>query len=55
MSYQKFRPRTAKPLFDEVDRVLAAHYGFAEQELEFILNYDIKYRLGQEDDGDDEE
>lgn len=26
---------------------LAGHYGFTEEELDFILNYDIKYRLGR--------
>jgi hypothetical protein len=32
--------------FDEIDRVLAGHYGLTAEELDFILNYDIKYRLG---------
>ena len=41
-------PKTSKPILDEIDRVLAAHYGFTEEELDFILNYDIKYRLGAE-------
>ena len=31
VSYQKFKPKTAKPLFDEVDRILAAHYGFRKR------------------------
>jgi hypothetical protein len=25
---------------------LAKHYGFAAEELDFIINYDIKYRMG---------
>jgi putative transposase len=29
---------------DEIDRVLARHYGFTEEELDFIIKYDIKYR-----------
>ena len=29
---------------DEIDRVLARHYGFTEDELDFIIKYDIKYR-----------
>jgi hypothetical protein len=33
---------------DEIDRVLAGHYGFTEEELDFIVNYDIKYRMGRE-------
>ena len=24
----------------------ARHYGFTEEELNFIINYDIKYRMG---------
>lgn len=27
-------------------RVLAQHYGFTGEELDFIINYDIKYRMG---------
>jgi hypothetical protein len=38
----------SKPILDEIDRVLARHYGFTAEELDFILNYDIKYRLGRE-------
>ena len=42
------RSRSAKPIIDEIDRVLAAHYGFTDEELDFIINYDIKYRMGRE-------
>ncbi|MFN0060557.1 MAG: hypothetical protein ACKVX7_19035 [Planctomycetota bacterium] len=33
--------------------VLARHFGFTEEELDFIVNYDIKYRTGRdaEDEG----
>jgi hypothetical protein len=54
VKYQKFKPKSAKPIIDEIDGLLAAHYGFTEKELDFIINYDIKYRIGQEDAGDDE-
>jgi hypothetical protein len=46
-------PKHSKPVIDEIDRVLARHYGFTAEELDFILNYDIKYRLGR-DPGEDE-
>jgi hypothetical protein len=50
-----------KPILDELDRVLAAHYGFTEEELDFIpstqlragINYDIKYRMGREAEAED--
>jgi hypothetical protein len=28
--------------------MMARHYGFTDEELDFIINYDIKYRLGQD-------
>ena len=37
-----------KPVIDRIDRVLAKHYGFTDEELDFIINYDIKYRMGRE-------
>ncbi len=53
--YDEFYPRLSKPIIDEIDRVLARHYGFTEEELDFIINYDIKYRMGKEaDEGDAE-
>ena len=38
----------AKSIIDEIDELLAKHYGFTEEELDFIINYDIKYRMGDE-------
>lgn len=37
-----------KYLIDEIDGVLAKHYGLTDEELDFIINYDIKYRMGKE-------
>ena len=45
--YDEFYPKYSKSILDEIDTVLAKHYGFTEEELDFILNYDIKYRLGR--------
>ena len=33
---------------------LAGHYGFTAEELDFILNYDIKYRLGRDSENEGE-
>ena len=44
---QSFKIQKSKPIIDKIDRVLAEHYGFTEEELDFITNYDIKYRMGQ--------
>ena len=43
-----YKKKLSKPIIDEIDKVLARHYGFTEEELDFIINYDIKYRMGDE-------
>lgn len=48
MEKQHFFIKFSKPIIDEIDKVLASHYGFTEEELDFIINYDIKYRMGDE-------
>jgi Eco57I restriction-modification methylase len=45
---QTFFISKSKPIIDEIDKILAQHYGFTEEELDFIINYDIKYRMGKE-------
>jgi hypothetical protein len=54
VEYQRFRPGQAKPILDKVDSILAQHYGFTDEELDFIINYDIKYRLGQDSENEGE-
>ncbi len=49
--FQEFRPSASKNIIDEIDLVLAKHYGFTEEELDFIINYDIKYRMGRDAEG----
>jgi len=44
--FDSFYPARSKLLIDEIDSVLANHYGLTEEELDFIINYDIKYRMG---------
>jgi len=43
-----YKKKLSKPIIDEIDKLLAKHYGFTEEELDFIINYDIKYRMGDE-------
>jgi hypothetical protein len=44
--YDEFYPKLSKSIIDEIDWVLAQHYGFTGEEFDFILNYEIKYRMG---------
>ncbi|MNH46444.1 hypothetical protein D3C79_1092270 [compost metagenome] len=38
----------AKTFVDKIDKILAKYYGFSEEELTFILNYDLRFRMGKE-------
>ena len=50
----EFYPKYSKSIIDEIDRILAKHYGFTPEELDFVINYDIKYRMGQVADSGEE-
>ncbi|CAN5703496.1 hypothetical protein BH23GEM9_BH23GEM9_20250 [soil metagenome] len=46
LTIQCIIPRASKPEIDRIDRILAEHYGFTDEELDFLMNYDAKFRLG---------
>ena len=48
VEYDEYYPKLSKPIINEIDKLLARHYDFTEEELDFIINYDIKYRMGDE-------
>lgn len=52
--FESFNPAQSKSIIDEIDNILALHYCFTEEELDFIINYDIKYRMGYELNNSDE-
>lgn len=45
ITYNKY---LSKVTMNTIDGILAEHYGFTDEELDFIINYDIKYRMGKE-------
>lgn len=45
VEYQEFYPHHSKPIIDEIDQTLATHYGFNPNETDYLLNFDIKYRM----------
>lgn len=53
ISYYEYVPSMAFDLLIPIDKVLAEHYGFTPEELDFIINYDIKYRMGKEMESDE--
>lgn len=48
IEYDEFYSRLSKPIINRIDQVLAEHYGYTDEELDFIINYDVKYRMGAE-------
>ncbi len=54
LTVQCIFPKLSKAIIDEIDRALAKHNGFTDEELDFIINYDIKYRIGQDESEDEE-
>jgi hypothetical protein len=48
-------PKLSKSIIDKIDKVLASHYSLTDEEVDFLVNYDIKYRLGKDLESDDEE
>jgi len=50
---ESFQPRLSKNIIDEIDQVLARYYQFSPAQTDFVLNYDIKYRMGREESEDE--
>jgi hypothetical protein len=54
VEYDEFYPSKSKEEIDPIDKTLGEHFGFNAQELDHIINFDIKYRMGQGmEDNDD--
>ncbi|GHF60395.1 hypothetical protein HNQ07_004233 [Deinococcus metalli] len=53
VEYDEFEAKKSKESFDKVDFILANVYNFSTGELDYIINYDIKYRLGADAEGED--
>ncbi|MFC7411142.1 Eco57I restriction-modification methylase domain-containing protein [Hydrogenophaga atypica] len=47
---QSFRIRTSKSVIDSIDIELGKLLGLSDDEVDFVINYDIKYRMGGADE-----
>ena len=45
-----FRVKQSKQIIDEIDVLICGVCGLSDQETDFIINYDIKYRMGASDE-----
>jgi hypothetical protein len=46
LTVQCIIPKRSKGIIDDIDRCLAEHFQFSPAEADFLVNYDIKYRMG---------
>lgn len=46
VEYDEFYMKKSKEIIDQIDKTLGAHYGLSDEELDYLINYEIKYRTG---------
>ena len=51
IEYQEFSPGCMKPALDEIDVRICELMGLSSEQLDFLINYDIKFRISG--DGND--
>ena len=54
VEYHEYYPKKSKAIIDEIDRVLGKYYDLDETEIEFIINYNLRFRMGEESEEVDE-
>ena len=47
ITYAEYNTYRSKPIIDAIDARLGQHYGLTDEELDLVINYDIKYRMGE--------
>ncbi len=55
IKYAEFFAAKSKDIIDEIDCLLAKHYGFSKQEVDFIINYDFDFRMNLSEHVDEDE
>ena len=53
--FKEYRIKKSKHLIDKIDEIICPLYGITKEEIEFLKNYEIKFRLGDEDSVDEDE
>jgi hypothetical protein len=53
--FKEYRIRKSKHIIDKIDDLICPLYGMTEQEIDFIKNYEIEFRLSDEISNDENE
>ena len=51
VEYDEFYPKLSKSIIDKIDDLLGRHYGLDDEELKYIKNFDLTFRMGSESEG----
>ena len=54
VEYDEFKISKSKDVLDSIDAYLLGKLGISPLQMDFISNYDIKYRVGQSAEVDDD-
>jgi hypothetical protein len=50
VEYDEFYPKRSKIQINDIDKILSTYFGLSSDEEDFVLNYDVKFRLGRENE-----
>lgn len=48
--FTEFYPKKSKPIIDEIDREIGELIGLSADEIDYIINYDVRFRMGADED-----
>ena len=48
-TFKEYKLRKSKPLIDQLDDLVCPLYGLVQEEIQFIKNYEIEFRLSDEE------
>jgi predicted RNA methylase len=46
--YKEYRARLSKPIIDKIDRVLQKSYGLSDEQTNYLINFELKFRTDDE-------
>ena len=45
--WQELKPSLSKPILDELDTLISILYGLTDEETQYIINYDVRFRMSE--------
>ena len=48
--FSEFYPKLSKPIIDEIDREIGRTIGLTAEEIDYVINYDVRFRMGANED-----